>query len=159
MLRALVELEVRRADDDGRVGAGLGRVRRQPHGLGGGLGAAVDGDLEPAVRGLDEELGGAPPLVLLEQDPFACRPEREDPVEPGGDEEVDERPERVLVEGRSRERRDGGGERAAEQRHERPKGSSRRDLRPPRANAGTRETIGCDPCRRFGSSGTATSSG
>ena len=83
VLRLLVELEVRRADDDDRIGADLGRVRRERHRVRGRLGAAVDGDLEPLVRRLQEEIGDAAALLDAEQDPLPGRPEREDPVEPG----------------------------------------------------------------------------
>ncbi len=47
---------------------------------------------------LQEEVGDAATLLQPEQDPLPRRSEREDPVEPRSDEEVDERRERVLVE-------------------------------------------------------------
>ena len=88
VLRLLVELEVRRADDDDRIGADLGGVRRERHRVRGRLRAAVHGDLEPSVRRLQEEIGDATPLLDAEQDPLPGRAEREDPVEARGDEEV-----------------------------------------------------------------------
>ena len=97
-LRRLVEREVRRADHGDRGRARLGRVRRERHGVGRRLGAAVRGDVEPAGGGLDEEPEAAPPLLDREEHSLAVRAEREDAIEPGGDVAVDERPERVLVE-------------------------------------------------------------
>ena len=82
-------------------------------GVGGRLRAAVDRDVHAPCGGLDEELGRAAALVDGEQDALARRAEREQPVEAGAGEEVDERRERRLVEraaavpkrrGRSRER-------------------------------------------------------
>ena len=121
MLGLLVEPEVRRPDDDDRVGADLGGVRRERDGLRSRLRAALDGHLQPAVGGLQEEVGDATPLASSRQDPLPGRPERQDPVEPGGDEEVDERLERVLVElaARVAKRRHRRGERAAKRRHQR----------------------------------------
>ena len=82
-------------------------------GVGRRLGSAVDGDVHAPCGSLDEELGRAAALVNREQDALACRAQREQPVETGSCEEVDERRERSLVEraaavpkrrGRSRER-------------------------------------------------------
>ncbi len=110
--RRVVELEVRRRDHRDRVGAGRGRVLGERDRVGGRLRAAVDGDLEPVPRGLDVELGDAPALGEREQDPLAVRPQREQPVEPAGGEEVDDRPDPVLVDcgAAVAERRDRGGE-------------------------------------------------
>jgi methylglutaconyl-CoA hydratase len=57
----------------------------------------VNGDLEPPATGINVELRRPPPLFGGEQDPLPRRPQREDPVEPAPDEEVSDRPERVLV--------------------------------------------------------------
>ena len=98
VLRLLVELEVRRADDHHRVRAHLCGVSGERHRVRGRLRAAVDGDPKPPVRRLQEEVGDAPPLLDAEQDPLACRAQREQSVETGRDVEVAERPERVVVE-------------------------------------------------------------
>ena len=119
MLRALVKAEVRRPDDDDGGGADLRRVDGQPDRLGRRLRAALDGHAQAAVGGLEEEIGGKATLDLLEQDPLARGPEREDPVEPRVDEEVDERLERVRVElvPGIAQRRDRRRERATQRRH------------------------------------------
>src|SRR3970282_42906 len=57
-------------------------------GVGGRRGAAGGGDLEAAGRGREPELGRASPLLAREEDPLPRRPLREDPVDPGGGEEV-----------------------------------------------------------------------
>jgi len=67
-------------------------------GLGRGLRAAVD---DHGQRPVQEQLRRAPPLGGGEQDPLAGRPEREHAVEPGGRQEVEVRPERLLVQGRA----------------------------------------------------------
>ena len=102
VLGALVERKVRRADDHDRIRADLGRVRGESDRLGGRLRAALDGHLQPVVGRLQEEIGGETPLALLEEDSLSRSAEREDAVEPGFDEEVDERPERIVVELASR---------------------------------------------------------
>ena len=112
--RALVQLEVRRPDHGDRVRPGLGRVRRERHRVGRRLRAAMDGDLEPAGGGTQEELERAPPLVGREEDPLAGRAEREDPVQPAVGEEAEVRGERGLVEAAVAQRRHGGGERSAQ---------------------------------------------
>ena len=112
--RALVELEVRRADHRDRVGTRLGSVRSERDGVGGGLGAAVDGDLKTGRRRRDEELECALPLLGAEQEALAGRAEGEQPVEPGRGEKVDVRGERVLVEIVAVERRHGGGQSSSE---------------------------------------------
>ena len=116
VLRLLVELEVRRADDDDGVGADLGRVRGERHGVRGRLSAAVNGDLQPLVGRLQEEIGHLATLLDAQEDPFARRSEREEAVEARLDEEVGERAERVVVDCAAvlAERRDRGGERAAQ---------------------------------------------
>ena len=81
VLRPLVELEVRRADDDDGVGADLRRVRSERDRVGRRLRAAVDGDLEALVRRLEEEIGDAAALLDAQEDPLAGSPEREDAVE------------------------------------------------------------------------------
>ncbi len=120
VLGALVEWKVRRADDDDRVRADLCRVRGERDRLDGRLCAALDGHLQPVRGGLEEEIGGDTALALLEQDPFACGTERKDAVEPGLDEEVDERFERCVVQlaSGSSERRDGRGK-SPRERHQR----------------------------------------
>ncbi len=97
VLGSLVEGKVRRADDDDRVRADLGGVRGESDRLGGRLRTALDGDLQAVVRGLQEEIGDEAPLALLEEDSLTRGAERQDAVEPGLDEEVDERPERLVV--------------------------------------------------------------
>ena len=82
VLRLLVELEVRRADDDDGVGSHLGRVHGERHGVRGRLSPAVNGHLQPLVGRLQEEIGHVATLLDAQEDPFAGRPEREDPVEP-----------------------------------------------------------------------------
>jgi hypothetical protein len=74
----------------------------------------VDGHLEAVFGSVQEELRGPPSLVEPQEDSFARCPEGEDPVEPPGDEVLDVRRERVLVERLSAlaERRDRGGERS-----------------------------------------------
>ena len=111
-LRRVVEREIGRRDHRDRVGADLGGVGGQRDGVSGRLGAGVDGDLEATGGGLEEELGRALPFSDREQDPLAVRAEREQAVQPAGGEEVGDRAEAVLVEGRTavRERRDRGGE-------------------------------------------------
>ena len=96
--RPLVELEVRRADHGDRVDSGGGGVLDERQRVGGGLRPAMRRDLESARRGLDEELERTPPLGRVEEQPFSRRSEGKDAVEPGPDEEVDVRPEGVLVE-------------------------------------------------------------
>ena len=110
-LRALVEREVRRGDHGDRVGAGLGGVGGERSGVGGRLRAGVDGDLQAPGARLEEELDRALPLRDREQDSLAVRPEREQPVEPAGVQEVGDRPESVLVDGCAAvaKRRDRGG--------------------------------------------------
>ena len=98
VLRSLVELEVRRADDDDGIGAHLGGVRRERDRVRRRLRTAVHGHLEPSIGRLQEEVRCAAPLLDAEQDPLAGSSEREDPVEPRADEEVHERREGVLVE-------------------------------------------------------------
>ena len=116
VLGLLVELEVRRTDDDDGVGTDLGCVGGQRDRVGRGLRAAVDGDLEPLVGRLEEEIGDASPLLDAEEDPLTGCSQREDPVEPRGHEEVDERAERVVVERAPvlAQRRDRGSERAVQ---------------------------------------------
>jgi hypothetical protein len=111
-LRRLVQREVRRRNHGNRVCTDLGGVSGQRSGVGGRLRAGVDRDLEAPGGGLDEELGCALPLRDRQQDPLAVRPEREQAVQPAGDEEVRHRTEAVLVERRPtlRKRRDRGGE-------------------------------------------------
>ena len=104
LLRLRVELEVRRPDHRDRVGARLRGVRRERHRVGGRLGAAVRGDESPPRDALEPELEPALPLVDREQHRLAVRPEREDAVEAGADEEVGVRAERVLVEAARRSR-------------------------------------------------------
>ena len=121
MLRALVELEVRRPDDDDRVGADLGRVRSEGDGVGGRLRPAVDGDAKPSIGRLQEEIGHVSTLLDPQQDPLARRAERKDAVEPRSDEEVGQRLERCLVDLGSvlAQRRHRCRERTPEQRHQR----------------------------------------
>ena len=87
-------------------------------GVGRRLGAAVDGDVQAPRGGLDEELGRAAALGNREQDALAGRAQREQPVEAGAREEVDERRERSLVERATAvpKRRGRGGERALDHR-------------------------------------------
>ena len=120
-LSLLVEAEVGRADHDDRVRSDLGGVDGQRHGLGSRLGAAVDGHEQPPVGGLEEEVRRPPSFLAREQDPLARGAERHDPVETRGDEEVDERPERVVVELAAcvPKRRHGCGQGAAERCHQR----------------------------------------
>jgi hypothetical protein len=70
----------------------------------------VDRHGEAACGGLEEPLGDALALVGREQDPLARRPEREEAVEARAGEEVDVRPDRILVDARAalRERRQRG---------------------------------------------------
>jgi hypothetical protein len=91
-------------------------VQCERDGVRGRLRAALDRDVEAIVRGLEEEVGDASPLLDGEQNPLARGPEREDPVEPCVDVEVDERAERVLVDGVAvlAQRRHGGGQRTLE---------------------------------------------
>ena len=131
VLRGRVEPEVRRPDDDDRVRADLRGMRGKGHGLRGRLGAAVDGHLEPAVGRLEEEVGDEPPLLLREQDPLPRRPERHEAVEPGADEEVDERAERSVVDVASG---------SPERRYRRRKRSAKRHQRCGRP-ARTRSTV------------------
>ena len=116
VLGLLVELEVRRADDDHGVGSHLGRVHGERHGVRSRLSPAVNGDLQALVGRLQEEIGHLATLLDAQEDPFAGRPEREDAVEARLDEEVDERPERVVVDRGAvlAERRDRGGERSTQ---------------------------------------------
>ena len=96
--RSRVEQEVRRRDHGHRRSTRLGRVRRERCRLGGRLGAAVRGDIEPSGGSGQEQLERALALVSAQQDPFAGRSEREDPVDSAVREERDVRLERVLVE-------------------------------------------------------------
>src|SRR5204862_1615044 len=68
----------------------LGRV-------GGGLSAAVDGDLEPVATGVDEELRDPAALVEVEEHALAGGPEGEDAVHAVRGEEVDVRADGFLV--------------------------------------------------------------
>ena len=112
VLRLLVEGEVRRPDDDGGVRPDLRRVHGERDRVGRRLGAALDGDLQAPVRRLEEEIGDAAALTDREEDPLTGGAEREDPVEPRLDEEVDERAEGVVVDlvSDGSERRDGRGQ-------------------------------------------------
>ncbi len=112
--RPLVELEVRRPDHRDRVDSGCGGVLDQRQRVGGGLRPAMGRDLETARRGRDEELERAPPLVLVEEQSFARRPEGQEAVDPGRSEEVDVRAEGVLVETIVREWSHGGGKSTSE---------------------------------------------
>ena len=80
-LRLLVEREVGRADHGDCSCARHRRVAGERHRVGGRLGTAVRGDVEPAGRCLDEEPQPAPALGDREQHAFAVRPEREHAVE------------------------------------------------------------------------------
>ena len=115
-LRRLVEREVRRADHGDRSCARLRGIGRERDRVGGRLGPAVGGDVEPAGRRLDEQPQPAPALVDREQHSFAVRPEREHAVEAGRDVALDERPERVLVDRGPalEERRHGGRQRSVQ---------------------------------------------
>ncbi len=107
--RPVVELEVRRPDHRNRVGSRLRSVRRERDGIARRLGAAVRGDLEPSRRRGDVELDNTTALDGREQDPFAGRAEGENPVQVAGDEKVDVRRERPLVQPVAYQGRDGGG--------------------------------------------------
>ncbi len=69
--------------------------------LGGGLRAAVDGNVEPPAAGLQVELCGPAALVGGEKDPFTRRPQSEDPVQAARGEEVGDGAEPVLVQARA----------------------------------------------------------
>ena len=112
----LVELEVRRADDDDRVGADLGRVRGERDGVGRRLRPAVDGDLEPVRRPPAGRDRPRAPLLDASRIPSPAVPSARIPSSPARDVEVGERPERGLVDlaARVRERRHRSRESAAE---------------------------------------------
>ena len=78
----------------------------------------MDGDVQAPRGSLDEELGRAAALGDGEQDALARRAQREQPVQPGVGQEVDQRRERRLVERATAvpERRGGGGERPLDHR-------------------------------------------
>jgi hypothetical protein len=97
--RVLVEGVIGRPDHGDGVGSGFGCVFREAHRVGSRLRAAVHRDLQPAMRGLEKQPRDAAPLLNREQDPLAGRPQRQDPVEPTGGQEVGVRRERVLVDG------------------------------------------------------------
>ena len=97
VLGLLVELEVGRPDDDDRVCTDLRGMRCQRDGVRRRLRTAVDGNLQPAIRRLQEEVGDEASLLHAQQNPLARRPEREHPVEPLAHVEVDEWLERVVV--------------------------------------------------------------
>ena len=96
----------------------LGRMLGERDGVGGRLGSAVDGDVQAPGGRLHEELGRAAALGDREQDALARRAEREQPVEAGARQEVDERRERRLVERATAvpKRRRRSGERALDHR-------------------------------------------
>ena len=121
VLGLLVQLEVRRADDYDRVGADLRGMSCERDGVSSRLRAAVDGDPEAVVCGLEEEIRHAATLGDAQEDPFARRSQREQPVQPLPNEEVGEGAERVLVDLAPvlAQRRDGGGEHAAQPLHQR----------------------------------------
>ena len=107
---ALVELEVGRADDGDGVDARLGRVGGERDRIDRRLGAAVRRNLQPASGRLEEELECTLPLVDPEEQPFAGRPEGEQPVDASGGEEVDVGSECALVQPVAVERRHGRGQ-------------------------------------------------
>ena len=154
-LRLLVEREVRRADHGDRGCTCLRGIGRQSHRVGGRLGTAVGGDVEPAGCCLDEQPQSATALGDREQHPFAVRPEREHAVEAGRDVALDERPERVLVDRGPalEERRHRGSQRPVQD------GDARRGVggvAVERHGA----TLDCEAAwTRYASNGTTTSSG
>jgi hypothetical protein len=81
-------------------------MRREHCRVGGRLGARVHGNLEPARRGLEEELGCTPALGNGEEDALAVRSQGEQSVEAAVVEEVGDGSETVLV-----QRSAAGGER------------------------------------------------
>ena len=76
-----VEGEIRRRDHRDGVCTGLGRVLGEQDGVGGGLRAAMHGDLERSA-GREEELGHALALLEVEEHALPGRPEREQAVDP-----------------------------------------------------------------------------
>jgi hypothetical protein len=67
-------------------------------------------------RPVEEELGRSPPLGRGEQDPLPRRPESQDSVEPGRRQELEIRPEGLLVQGGAivTQRGDSGGKRSTQ---------------------------------------------
>ena len=167
-LLARVELEVRRPDHGDGVGARLGGVRGERDRVGRRLGAAVRGDERAARDRLEPELEPAPALVRGEQDRLAVRAEGEHAVEPGADEEVRVRPERLLVEPCRvvAQRRRGGGDRPVEPCHQGCSERTRsivtafctRSSSTVKRFAAIAQTLGSGSWERSASSGTATSS-
>ena len=82
----------------------------------------MDCDGQAAACCVEVALGDALPLVEREQDSLAGRPEREQPVEARPREEVDVRPDRLLVGTLTAggERREGGRECASDQQWKEP---------------------------------------
>ena len=85
------------ADHGDSVGAGLRGVCRQRARLGGRLGAAMD-DRAERFGARDRELRCAPAFSSVQQDPLAGRAEDQHAVDPAGGVELEQRPERILVE-------------------------------------------------------------
>jgi len=90
----------------------IGRVLDEGQGVSGRLRAAVHGHVEPPVARREEELRDPLPLRGREEDSLTGRSHGEDPVEPAGDEEVGQRLECLVVQGRPAvaERGHGGSE-------------------------------------------------
>ena len=114
--RFLVERVVRRSDDRDGIRALPGGIRRELHGVGRRLSAAVHGHVEAVAGRLDEQARRSFPLLWREEDSLAGRAESEDAVEPARTQKLDVGPERLFVERRPSlaKRRHGGGERSLE---------------------------------------------
>jgi hypothetical protein len=72
-------------------------VQREGNRVRGRLGSALDRDLQASVGSLEEEIRDVSPLGDRAQDSLAGGPEREKAVESSVDEEVDQRPEGIVV--------------------------------------------------------------
>ena len=84
-----VEREVGRSHHGYAVGPEVGGVGGELDRVPGRLRSAVDGDEDAPSRRLDEELGGAHPLLHGQQEALAGRPEGEQAVDSGPREEID----------------------------------------------------------------------
>src|SRR5439155_16399257 len=80
------------------VGADVCSVRRELDGVPGRLRAAVHRDLKTRVRGLDEEFRRAEPLLVRQEEAFAGRAKRQQPVDAAGVEKIDVGSDRRFVE-------------------------------------------------------------
>jgi hypothetical protein len=76
-------------------------MRGEFDGVGGRLGAAVDGDLQPPAGCVVEALDDPLAFGDREEDPLARRPEREQAADARAGEEIDVRLDGLLVDGRT----------------------------------------------------------